>query len=75
MMALANRAVCLHKLDLLPAAVAAQERAIRLHLTRHAPSLVDVALVNLVGHPCADLTSSSSASNSADEPCYLYALY
>ena len=58
MMALANRAVCLHKLARLPEAVAAQERAIRLHLAQHAPSLVDVAFVDLVGHPCADLTSS-----------------
>ena len=56
--ALANLAVCLHKLARLPEAVAAQERAIRLHLTQHAPSLVDVELVNLVGQPCADLTSS-----------------
>ena len=58
MMALANRAVCLHKLARLPEAVAAQERAIRLHLAQHAPSLVDVAFVDLVGQPCADLTSS-----------------
>ena len=57
-MALANRAVCLHKLARLPEAVAAQERAIRLHLAQHAPSLLDVALVDLVGQPCADLTSS-----------------
>ena len=58
MMALANRAVCLHKLARLPEAVLAQERAIRLHLAQHAPSLVDVAFVDLVGQPCADLTSS-----------------
>ena len=57
--ALANLAVCMHKLARLPEAVAAQERAIRLHLTQHAPSLVDVELVNLVGQPCADLTSST----------------
>ena len=57
-MALANRAVCLQKLARLPEAVMAQERAIRLHLAQHAPSLLDVALVDLVGQPCADLTSS-----------------
>ena len=57
-MALANRAVCLHKLARLPEAVLAQERAIRLHLVEHAPTLVDVAFVDLVGQPCADLTSS-----------------
>ena len=57
-MALANRAVCLHKLFRLPEAVAAQERAIRLHLARHAPSLLGEELVKLVGQPCADLTSS-----------------
>jgi len=57
-MALANCAVCLHKLARLPEAVVVQERAIRLHLAQHAPSLLDVALVDLVGQPCADLTSS-----------------
>ena len=38
-MALANRAVCLHKLARLSEAVVAQERAIRLHLAQYAPSL------------------------------------
>ena len=57
-MALANRAVCLHKLARLPEAVVAQERAIRLHLAQHSPSLLNVALIQLVGQPCADLTSS-----------------
>ena len=57
-MALANKAVCLHKLARLPEAVVAQERAIQLHLAQHAPSLRDVPLVNLVGQPCADLKSS-----------------
>ena len=57
-MALANRAVCLHKLARLPEAVVAQERAIRLHLAQHSPSLVDVPFVDLVGQPCADLKSS-----------------
>ena len=57
-MALANRAVCLQKLAVLPEAVQAQERAIRLHLAQHASALLDVALVDLVGQPCADLTSS-----------------
>ena len=56
--ALANRAVCLHKLARLQEAVVAQERAIRLHLAKHAPALLEVPLVNLVGQPCADLTSS-----------------
>ena len=56
--ALANLAVCLHKLDRLPEAVAAQEQAIRLHLVQHAPSLLEVSLVDLVGQPCACLTSS-----------------
>ena len=56
--ALANRAVCLHKLARLPEAVISQERAIRLHLAQHAPSLVDRAFVDLVGQPCADLMSS-----------------
>ena len=57
-MALANLAVCLHKLGRLTEAVVAQERAIQLHLAQHAPSLLEVALVNLVGQPCADLASS-----------------
>ena len=57
-MALANCAVCMHKLARLPEAVVVQERAIRLHLAQHAPSLVDVAFDDLVGQPCADLTSS-----------------
>ena len=57
-MALANKAVCLHKLARLPEAVVAQERAIQIHLAQHAPSLRDVPLVNLVGQPCADLKSS-----------------
>ena len=56
--ALTNRAVCLQKLARLPEAVEAQERAIRLHLTRHAASLLEAAFVDLVGQPCADLTSS-----------------
>ena len=58
-MALANQAVCLHKLARLPAAVKAQKQAIRLHLAQHAPSQLDVELVDLVGLPCADLTSST----------------
>ena len=57
-MALANRAVCLHKLDRLPEAVAAQERAIRLHLAQKEPSLLESAFVDLVGQACGDLTSS-----------------
>ena len=58
-MALANRAVCLQKLARLQEAVLAQERAIRLHLAQHASSLLDAALEDLVGQPCADLTSSN----------------
>ena len=57
-MALANRAVCLHKLARLPEAVMAQERAIRMHLAQHAPSLLEASFVDLVGQPCAELTSS-----------------
>ena len=57
-MALANRAVCLHKLARLSEAVMSQERAIRLHVSRHAPSLLEADFVNLVGQPCADLISS-----------------
>ena len=57
-MALANRAVCLHKLARLPEAVVAQERAIRLHLAHHSPSLLEAEFVDLVGQPCADLESS-----------------
>ena len=56
--ALANLAVCLHKLDRLPEAVVAQEQAIRLHLARYAPSLLSASKANLVGQPCADLKSS-----------------
>ena len=48
----------MHKLARLPGAVAAQERAIRLHLTQRAPSLVDVGLVHSLGN-YADLTSST----------------
>ena len=59
--ALANRAVCLHKLDRLHEAVFAQEQAIRLHLARYAPSLLAVSKANLVGQPCADLKSSMSS--------------
>ena len=57
-MALANRAVCLHKLDNLPGAVAAQERAIRVHLANYAPSFLHVDLIDLVGRTCSDLASS-----------------
>ncbi len=57
-MALANRAVCLHKLSRLPEAVVAQERAIRLHVAQRAPALLEAAFVDLVGQPCADLASS-----------------
>lgn len=55
---LTNRAVCMQKLARLPEAVVDQELAIRMHLAQHAPSLVDVPLVELVGQPCADLPSS-----------------
>ena len=57
-MAIANRAVCLHKLARPSDAVMAQERAIRLHLAQYAPSLLDVALVDLAEQPCAELSSS-----------------
>ena len=58
-MALSNRAVCLHKLAFFPEAVAAQERAIHLHLSHYAPSLLNSSLVDLVGQPCADPASST----------------
>ena len=56
--ALTNRAVCLHKLGLFSEAVEAQERAIRLHLTHHAPALLEAVSVELIRQPCADLSSS-----------------
>ena len=62
-MALANRAVCLHKLARFSEAVVAQERAIRLHLARHDPSLLEASLVDLVGQSCADLESSIQLQN------------
>ena len=71
---LANLAVCLHKLDRLPEAVAAQEQAIRLHLVQHAPSLLEVSLVDLVGQPCACLTSSMQLQIPAYESCFLTGL-
>ena len=57
-MALANRAVCLHRLARLSEAIVAQEQAIRIHLAQHTPLQPDVAIVDLVGQSCADLQSS-----------------
>ena len=56
--ALANYAVCLQKLARLPEAVQAQERAIRLHVEKHAPSYLDLVFADMVGMPCCDLASS-----------------
>ena len=55
----------------LPEAVVAQERAIRLHLAQYAPSLLDVALVDLAEQPCADLIEFDEASDHVDESCSL----
>lgn len=57
-MALANRAVCLHKLARLQEAVQAQDQAIALHLQEHAPALAGRPLPELVGVPCPDLHHS-----------------
>ena len=56
--ALANRAVCLHKLGRLREAVLAQERAIQMHVAKHAPSLIHAAFVDLIGLYCGDSESS-----------------
>ena len=72
-MALANRAVCLHRLARLSEAIVAQEQAIRIHLAQHTPLQPDVAIVDLVGQSCADLQSSIHLQTRIEEPWLLQA--
>ncbi|TCD58131.1 tetratricopeptide repeat-containing glycosyltransferase family protein [Synechococcus sp. BS55D] len=54
-MARSNRASCLHRLGRLEEAARDQERAIRLHLKKHAPQWQSACLPSLVGVAIADL--------------------
>ena len=57
-MALANQAICFQKLFRLQEAVQVQEQAVRLHISNHAPQLINAPLVNLIGVACGDLHNS-----------------
>ena len=58
-MALANQAICYHKLGAFQKAVAAQLQAITLQLQQHAPALAEQSLAAWVGKPLPDLAQSA----------------
>ena len=55
---LANKAVCLNKLNELSEAVSIQREAIYLHLKNSLPQFVNQPLIDLIRKPCGDLESS-----------------